>query len=162
MLAKLSLKGADTSKLRMDNKEYYNFTPYLSRAKAADYDKLKVEALEEKEKEEEPKLGAGVAAVATNAADFPELPGRQNGVSVAGGGASLKPVKQTAMAWGQKKDLFPDVAAPVHPSEKDARQRLENNKPVWSEHDPRNPGWDAARYFVKCLNKYKCPHDRCP
>ncbi|KAK4147129.1 uncharacterized protein C8A04DRAFT_9216 [Dichotomopilus funicola] len=126
MLASLSLKGINTSNLRLDNKKHYDYTPYLSRVKAVS---------------------------ASNS---------KNGASVAGGDASVKPVNQTATAWDQKKNLFPDAPAPVRLTEIEDRQRLEDNKPAWSEHDPRNPGWKAEKYFVKCLNKYKCPHDRCP
>ncbi|KAK4032937.1 hypothetical protein C8A01DRAFT_20065 [Parachaetomium inaequale] len=72
---------------------------------------------------------------------------------------------QPANAWARKKNLFPDAPAVVRPpsaSQQAVQQPTEANEPEWSEHDPRNPGWDPEKYFVTYLNKYKCPHDRCP
>ncbi|KAK3299246.1 uncharacterized protein B0H64DRAFT_317249 [Chaetomium fimeti] len=70
--------------------------------------------------------------------------------------------KQLASAWAAKKNLFPDAPAPVRPPPGEDVQPVVAKESRWSEHDPRNPGWNARKYFVTYLNKYKCPHDRCP
>ncbi|KAK3897737.1 hypothetical protein C8A05DRAFT_47740 [Staphylotrichum tortipilum] len=77
---------------------------------------------------------------------------------------------QPANAWAQKKNLFPDAPTAVRPPpetlqalEESAREPARKPAtPGWPPHDPRSPGWDPKQYFVSYINKYKCPHDRCP
>ena len=70
-----------------------------------------------------------------------------------------------ANAWAQKKNLFPDAPTAVRPPP-ETLQAVEapSREPTleWPPHDPRNRDWDPKKYFVSYINKYKCPHDRCP
>ncbi|KAK4156339.1 hypothetical protein C8A00DRAFT_12747 [Chaetomidium leptoderma] len=68
-------------------------------------------------------------------------------------------------AMMKKKNLFPDAPAAVRPTAEKMgalQKPAETKQPEWPAHDPRNPQWDPAKYYVKYINKYKCPHDRCP
>ncbi|KAK4103860.1 hypothetical protein N658DRAFT_465540 [Parathielavia hyrcaniae] len=61
--------------------------------------------------------------------------------------------------------LLPRDAPPALRPSRETQQALQRpaqpNETVWPPHDPRNPRWNPAEYFVPYIMKYKCPHDRC-
>ncbi|EAQ90644.1 hypothetical protein CHGG_02579 [Chaetomium globosum CBS 148.51] len=70
-------------------------------------------------------------------------------------------------AEARKKNLFPKMPpAQVRPGSR------ENKMPSSPSRQRKwkmvgnmilaNPDWDARKYYVTYLNKFKCPHDRCP
>lgn len=144
----------------------YNFTQYLSLAKDVDRRTPSDSATPSGPATPSPKtentVRPKVFGFPTKEAEFPQLGNRLSDLSISGPGGKAE--KQPASAWATKKNLFPDAPAPVRPAQgrQDAQQPVEAEKSKWSEHDPRNPGWDARKYYVTYLNKYKCPHDRCP
>jgi hypothetical protein len=138
----------------------YNFTQYLSLAKDADLRAPPGSATLPPKAENTAR--PDVFKLPANEYEFPQLGGRLAGLSIGGPGGKAE--KQPASAWATRKNLFPDAPAPVRPAHEgqDVQQPVDAEEPKWSEHDPRNPGWDARKYYVTYLNKYKCPHDRCP
>ncbi|KAL2133106.1 hypothetical protein VTI74DRAFT_2908 [Chaetomium olivicolor] len=73
--------------------------------------------------------------------------------------------KTSSACMGSQKESLSGRSPAVHLT---AEQLAFFQKPVpgkeilWPPHDPRNPTWDASQYFVTYMNKYKCPHERCP
>lgn len=138
----------------------YNFTQYLSLEKDVDLraPPNPVTLPPKTENTARP----SVSKFPTKEAEFPQLGERLADLSI--GGPGSKAEKQPASAWAAKKNLFPDAPAPVRPAHEgqNVQQPVEPGEPKWSDHDPRNPDWDARKYYVTYLDKYKCPYDRCP
>ncbi|KAK4127879.1 hypothetical protein N657DRAFT_661882 [Parathielavia appendiculata] len=62
-------------------------------------------------------------------------------------------------------NLFPDAPPALRPSREtqEALQRPAQTKDTaWPPHNPQNPRWDPAEYFVAYIKKYKCRHNRYP
>jgi hypothetical protein len=151
-LASLTLTGSASTR-----KGPYDFTQYLSRAR--DVGTVTPTFSAKADNMVLPKI----AASATNEVEYPQL-GRKV-ADLLTGDPDDQAEKQPANPWARKKNLFPDAPAAVRPpsvNQQAVQQPIKPKEPEWSEHDPRNPGWNPEKYFVTYLNKYKCPHDRCP
>jgi hypothetical protein len=138
----------------------YNFTPFLSIAKDVQGGTRSLASLRPKA---ENTVRPNPVTFAMKKTEFPQLGGKQTGPS--DGEPSDNKGKATAGPWGQNKNLFPDAPPAVRPS-RETQEAIQKPAPTeeaaWPPHDPRNPKWDAAQYFVSYTRKYKCPHDRCP
>jgi hypothetical protein len=77
--------------------------------------------------------------------------------------AATTAAAQPAVAWGQKKNLFPDAAPAKRPTAEQLRIATAPNARVeylYSIHDPSHAHFDAEKY--KSANgRYVCPMDHC-
>lgn len=138
----------------------YNFTPYISTVR----DKLPgTPGLSDFHPKEGNMVQPKPITFVAKEADFPRLGGKLPDLLT--GGTVGKAEKQAGNPWAQKKNLFADAPTPVRPTPEKREATPKPTQPeetAWPPHDPRHPQWDPSDYYVTYINKYKCPHDRCP
>ncbi|KAJ4306344.1 hypothetical protein N0V88_001144 [Collariella sp. IMI 366227] len=77
-------------------------------------------------------------------------------------------MRPNPVTFSMQKNEFPKLAphAPatvrLTPEQLVSLQKPALKENLWPPHHPQNPKWNAADYSVSYLNKYKCPHERCP
>jgi hypothetical protein len=138
----------------------YNFTPFLSNAKDVPGGNRSLSSLRPKA---ESTMRPNPVTFTMKENEFPQLGDKPTGPF--DGEPSDNKGKATAGPWGQNKNLFPNALPAVRPSretQEALQQPAQTKETAWPPHDPRNPKWDPAQYFVPYTRKYKCPHDRCP
>ena len=68
------------------------------------------------------------------------------------------------IAWGTKKNLFPDAPAAIAPPEFTLQSITlnDNQNPTQRyPHDPNDPDFHEKDFYVEEMGKYKCPHKNC-
>ncbi len=156
----LSVANLSVAETTAGGKAPYNFTQFLSRAKDGTVGTPSLSSLRPKA---EGTVRPNPVTFAVKEVEFPQLSAKQPEIHT--GNTSGGTQKPTGNPWAQKKNLFPDAPAAVRPPpelQQALRQPAQAAGPAWAPHDPRDPKWDPAAYFVTYLGKYKCPHDRCP
>lgn len=142
----------------------YNFTSHLSKTRNAPHS---TPGLSDFRPKVESTVRPNPVTFSMQKNEFPKLaPHKRKQPALPSGNQSgNNTTRQAESPWDRKDKLFPDAPAAVRPT---PEQLASLQKPalkkenMWPPHHPQNPKWNAADYFVTYLNKYKCPHERCP